>query len=125
MKKESPFDILGIKESDTREDIKSKYRKLVRETHPDVSKKSGKEFQKIHEAYKEIQNLIIWDKPVSWDKKPTNGKPFLDMGQAGECFLCNKRFCQCKERRPGGILYLDPNGNPYYKDEDYISSGLN
>lgn len=50
MNNDNHYDVLGVKETDTQEDIKKKYRKLAKENHPDVG---GNEetFKKISTAY--------------------------------------------------------------------------
>jgi curved DNA-binding protein CbpA len=47
----NPYKILGIKENATAEEIKSAFRRLSKEHHPDASKNDSQEFIEIKKAY--------------------------------------------------------------------------
>ena len=52
----NPYTILGVKPGATQEEIKSAYRRLAGQYHPDKVQHLGKEFQELAEArFKEIQ----------------------------------------------------------------------
>lgn len=50
----NPWEILGLRVGATQSEIKSAYRKRVRETHPDVTGKDGEEFKQVQAAYEKI-----------------------------------------------------------------------
>ncbi len=54
-KSSSEYDVLGVKSTDSMEDIKSAYRKLAIKYHPDKGGDPEK-FQEIHDAYERIVN---------------------------------------------------------------------
>lgn len=74
MNSENYYDILGVEENATQEDIKKAYRKLAKENHPD---KGGDEelFKKISVAYDTIGDE---DKRSQYDNQRNN--PFANMG---------------------------------------------
>ncbi len=54
-KKPTDWDILGIQEGSSPDEIKVAYRKAVKEVHPDAKKAGGEEaFRQINEAYKRL-----------------------------------------------------------------------
>ncbi len=54
---ETPYEILGVSENATPEEIKQAYRKLANQYHPDKVAHLGKEFQTLAEKrFKEITN---------------------------------------------------------------------
>lgn len=75
MNQDNFYNILGVNENATQEEIKKTYRKLARETHPD---KGGDEekFKKISEAY---DTLGDENKRKNYDIQRKN--PFGDFGQ--------------------------------------------
>ena len=53
---DDPYKILGVKQGASREDIKSAYKKLAAQYHPDKVQHLGKEFQEMaHEKFVAIQ----------------------------------------------------------------------
>lgn len=48
------YEILGVSRSATEKEIKSAYRKLAREYHPDVNPNAGDKFKEINEAYEAL-----------------------------------------------------------------------
>jgi molecular chaperone DnaJ len=48
------YDILGIPETATQDDIKKAYRKLSKQYHPDVNPKGEEKFKEVSEAYENI-----------------------------------------------------------------------
>lgn len=52
----NPYEILGLSKSATLDDVKSQFRKLAKQFHPDVSKDDGTKFKEIMSAYTYILN---------------------------------------------------------------------
>ena len=94
MSQENYYNILGVKENATQDEIKKTYRKLARETHPD---KGGDEekFKKISEAY---DTLGDENKRRDYDNRRNN--PFSNFGGGGMDF--NDMFGDFlnRQRRP-------------------------
>ena len=66
--KEDPYKVLGVKKSDSINDIKKAYRALARKNHPDVMRAKGitdtsiirkakEKFQLINDAYEQILKI--------------------------------------------------------------------
>ena len=96
MNTENYYDILGVNEDATQEDIKKAYRKLAKENHPD---KGGDEelFKKISVAYETIGDE---NKRNQYDTQRKN--PFANMGGGyDQSFndLFNMAFGQRKQQR--------------------------
>lgn len=78
---ENYYEILGIEENSTQEQIKKQYRKLSKEFHPDVNPSGAEKFKKIAEAY---ETLSDEQKRKQYDFKRKNpfgggGHPFDDI----------------------------------------------
>lgn len=58
-KKESPYHILGLQNNASLQEVKNKYRTLLKRFHPDINKEkdSAEVFRKIQDAYKTIMKL--------------------------------------------------------------------
>ena len=54
----SPYEILGLNNAASVDEVKKKYRKLAKQYHPDVNKEDGAEekFKQISQAYEDIVN---------------------------------------------------------------------
>lgn len=68
----SPYEVLGLQENASLDEVKSKYKKLAKQYHPDVNKEPGAEekFKQITEAYDNILN------PKPQEQTYTSGNPF-------------------------------------------------
>ena len=80
MAEKNYYDILGVKKDATDADIKKKYRKLVRQYHPDVSDApdADNKIAEINNAYETIRDK---DKRAEYDAMLNN--PFAGQGGAG------------------------------------------
>jgi len=59
-RKDYPFSMFGLKRSASQEDMKTAYRKLILETHPDrTGNDSSFEFRSIQEAYEYYKDFIM------------------------------------------------------------------
>lgn len=60
-KKKSFYDVLGVTQSASKEEIKSKYREMAKKCHPDLNrddKNAEKKFREITEAYEVLESDI-------------------------------------------------------------------
>ena len=58
-RKKSFYDVLGVTQSATKEEIKSKYREMAKKCHPDLNqddKNAEKKFREITEAYEVLES---------------------------------------------------------------------
>ena len=69
------YEILGVDEKATQEDIKKAYRKLSKQYHPDVNPNGEEKFKDIAEAY---DNIGDENKRKDYDNRRNN--PFGGMG---------------------------------------------
>lgn len=60
--KKTPYAILGIKRTATKEEIKKAYRVMARKHHPDAPGGDHQKFQEIQEAYEQIKTGVWIDK---------------------------------------------------------------
>lgn len=76
------YDILGVKRNATEREVKSAYRNLARQYHPDVNKEPGalEKFQKIAQAYEVLSDA---DKRSRYDRFGEAGLGDLGMGAGG------------------------------------------
>lgn len=52
------YDILGIKQTATLEEIKAAFKVLAKKYHPDINPKTAEKFKKINEAYSTLANPL-------------------------------------------------------------------
>jgi curved DNA-binding protein len=76
------YEVLGVPRDASEQDIRSAYRKLAREHHPDVNKEAGAEdrFKQISEAYEVLRDK---DKRERYDRLGANWKAGQDVSGAG------------------------------------------
>lgn len=74
------YEILGIEEKSTSEEIKKQYRLLSKKYHPDVNPEGGEKFKEIAEAYEVLSDP---QKRTNYDNRKNN--PF-GSGEMGDLF---------------------------------------
>jgi molecular chaperone DnaJ len=84
MKLEEAYNILGVSEGISEDDLKKKWKSLAKKFHPDVNKDHPDKFKQINEAYQFIKNYK--------ENPPQQGNPFdfSDMFQGFTNFRQNK-----------------------------------
>lgn len=91
------YEILGIKENSSQDEIKRQYKKLAMEFHPDKNPDGAERFKEIAEAYEHIGDS---NKRAQYDnqrKNPYNGTNFEDM--FSQMFGAQNPFAQ-QRRQP-------------------------
>lgn len=83
-----PYATLGVNRSATEQEIKSAYRKLAKEFHPDRNKDNPKAAEKFSQATKAYDLLSDKDKRAQFDRGEIDGdgnpaNPFAGMGAGG------------------------------------------
>ena len=83
-----PYSILGVTRSATEKDIKSAYRKLAKELHPDRNKDNPGAAEKFSDVTKAYDLLSDKDKRAQFDRGEIDGEgnpanPFAGMGGGG------------------------------------------
>jgi molecular chaperone DnaJ len=97
------YDILGLDESATQEDIKKAYRKMSKKYHPDVNPEGEEMFKEVNEAY---ENIGEENKRLNYDNRRKN--PFgggMDINSIFESMM-GHTFNQ-KQKAPDKVINLD------------------
>jgi molecular chaperone DnaJ len=72
------YDILGVSETSSQDEIKKAYRQLSKQYHPDVNPDGEEKFKEVSEAY---ENIGDENKRRDYDNRRNN--PFANMGRGG------------------------------------------
>ena len=85
----SHYEVLGVKQNATAEEIGKAFRALLRQLHPDMGGKGGKELEAVVEAHKVLSDPVRRKKyndslsPVLWEKPKG---VIIDLGGGWEFF---------------------------------------
>lgn len=74
MTKKTPYGVLGLKRTATKEEIKKAYRVLARKHHPDAPGGSHEKFQEIQEAYEQIKTGVWIDRGGDGESSEGGGR---------------------------------------------------
>lgn len=88
----NPYEILGLEQGASKDDVKRAYRKKARENHPDLNpgdKDASKRMNEINEAYDRIMNPDKYTaedarKAAARGERPNNGYSYGGAGQGGQ-----------------------------------------
>jgi molecular chaperone DnaJ len=105
------YDILGVSETSSQDEIKKAYRQLSKQYHPDVNPEGEEKFKEVSEAY---ENIGDETKRRDYDNRRNN--PFANMGGHGN-YDFNSIFEEMMEghrqqrprRAPDKIINVDIN----------------
>ncbi|WP_144097096.1 DnaJ C-terminal domain-containing protein [Croceicoccus sediminis] len=94
-----PYSILGVQRGASEKDIKSAYRKLAKELHPDKNKDNPKASERFSDVTKAYDLLSDKDKRAQFDRGEIDldGNPQMPFGMGGQGFGGGRRG------HPGGM----------------------
>lgn len=103
-----PYRTLGVARTASEKEIKSAYRKLAKELHPDRNKDNPKAAEKFSDATKAYDLLSDKDKRAQFDRGEIDGEgnpmnPFAGMGGAGGARGFGRGFGGAGARPGGGF----------------------
>jgi molecular chaperone DnaJ len=98
------YEILGVDENATQDDIKKAYRKLSKQYHPDVNDEGEEMFKEISEAY---ENIGDETKRQEYENRRKN--PFGNMGGMGFDFnsIFEHMMGRSKPKAPDKVMSID------------------
>ena len=111
------FSVLGLTPTATRDDVRKQYLTLSKLCHPDKCTDPGaidrktKEFQKLREAYDELQNILgaddddVFAEPGSEEMSNEDNEPGAD-DDIEEKFRVLKEKCEILQKRTAEIIEL-------------------
>ena len=111
------FSVLGLTPTATRDDVRKAYLTISKRCHPDKCTDPGaidrktKEFQKLREAYDELQNILgaddddVFAEPGSEEMSNEDNEPGAD-DDIEEKFRVLKEKCEILQKRTAEIIEL-------------------
>jgi molecular chaperone DnaJ len=117
-KVKNPYEVLGIKEGSSEEEIKKAYRELVKKYHPDqyqnnpLSKLAEEKLREVNEAY----DYLMKNATHGYDSRQRNGSGGNSTGWSGQSSQNSDFYNQVKSHINTGNIQvaedmLDRNGN--------------